>query len=140
MLGKISDYAEIIRIYNTNGQSQAYAYIKKQYALKNPYGVIKRMKQSDSYNYDEKTDSFLEAPAAEAGSVFMGLNELCQGRRDIQSIQPIDNGQSMEKLIRELIEDRLLQLSQYIQINQSSRTVLVDQTSMLANGYHVVIH
>jgi hypothetical protein len=140
MSKKISDYAEIIKIYNTDGQSHAYAYIRKQYAVKNPYCVIKRMKQTSTYNYDKETDHFLEAPVNEANSVFMGLNELCQGGRNTQTIQPTDNGQSIEKLIRELIEDRLLQLSQYIQMNQLTRTVLIDQTSMLTDGYHVVIH
>ena len=140
MSRKILDYTEITRVYNTDGQSQAYAYIKKQYAMKNPYCVIKRMKQSDIYNYDEKTDRFLDAPVMEADSVFMGLNELYQGGRNTQIIHPTDNGQSMEKLIKELIEDRLIQLSHYVQMNQSTRTVLVDQTSMLADGYHVVIH
>lgn len=92
---------------------------------------------SVTYNYDEKTDRFLEAVATEADGIFMDLNELCQVGISTQSLhlQPTDNGQSMEKLIRELIEDRLLQLSQYIQMNQSTRTVLVDQTSMIANEY-----
>lgn len=140
MSKKISDYTEIIRVYNTDGQSQACAFIRNQYAVKNPYCVIKRMKQSEIYNYDEEKDRFLEGPAMGTDNVFMGLNELCQGRRNIQTIQSTDSGQSMERLIRELIEDRLLQLSQYVQMNQLTRTVMVDQTSMLADGYHVVIH
>ena len=46
----------------------------------------------------------------------------------------------METIVKQLIEERLLQLSSYIQMNQASKTVLIDQTSMLADGYKVVIH
>jgi len=52
----------------------------------------------------------------------------------------IDNGQNMEKLIKALIEDHLVQLSHYIQMNQMTRTVLIDHTSMKADGYQVIIH
>ena len=140
MSRKITDYAQIIRVYNTEGKSQAYTYIRKQYSVNNPYIVIKRMKQSDIYNYDEKADRFLETSSMEGDSVFMGLNELCQVGSETQPKQTVNNGQSMEKLIKQLIEDRLLQLNQYVQMNQLTRTVLVDQTSMLADGYQVIIH
>jgi hypothetical protein len=140
MSRKISDYTEIIRIYNTEGKSRAYEHIKKQYYMKNPYGVIKRLHHSNIYSYDKETDRFIESNAIQSDGVFMGLNELCQGGRSPQSNKSTNDGQSMEKLIRELIEDRLLQLSQYVQINQATRTVLIDKTTMLADGFHVVIH
>lgn len=140
MKKKISDYSEIIRVYNTDGRSQAYAYIRNQYAVKNPYGIIKRIKQSGIFNYDEETDRFIESAVAGTDSVFIGLNELCQSGRNTGAIHQIDNEQNLEKLIRELIEDRLMQLSHYIQMNQLTRTVLIDHTSMKSDGYHVVIH
>lgn len=137
---KISDYSEIIRVYNTDGRSQAYAYIRKQYDVKNPYGIISRIKQSGIFKYDEETDRFLESSNSGTDSVFIGLNELCQSGRNAGSSQAIDNGQNMEKLIKDLIEDRLVQLSHYIQMNQLTRTVLIDHTSMKADGYQVIIH
>lgn len=139
MAGKISDHAEIIRLYNTVGRSQAYAYIREHYDVKNPYSVIKRMKQSAIYHYDASSDCFMDVTASDADSVFIDLNELCQVNKTIQPIQA-DYGISMEKLIKELIEDRLLQLSRYIQMNEATRTVMVDQSSMISDGYRVVIN
>ena len=47
---------------------------------------------------------------------------------------------AMEKLVRELIRDRLLTLSRYITLDSSTRTILIDQTSLSADGYQVVTH
>jgi molybdopterin converting factor small subunit len=140
MTRKISDYTEIIRIYNTAGRSQAYSYIREHYAVKNPYCVIKRMKQSAVCNYDESSDRFMDASASDVDNVFINLNELCQVDKAVKPIQAVGSGMTMERLIKELIEDRLLQLSHYIQMNQAKRTVMVDQSSMISDGYQVVIY
>ena len=140
MPGKISDHADIIRIYNTVGRSQAYSYIKEHYDVKNPYSVIKRMKQSSIYHYDESSDCFMDASTSGTDNVFIDLSELCQENKVISPIQAVNPAMSMEKLIKELIEDRLLQLSNYIQMNQATRTVMVDQSSMISAGYRVIIH
>ena len=47
---------------------------------------------------------------------------------------------SMEKLIHELISDRLLELSRYVSLETSSRTILIDKTSMVEAGYSVITH
>lgn len=139
-MAKISDHTEIIRIYNTAGRSQAYSFIKDHYGVKNPYSVIKRMKQSMFYHYDESTDHFMGASASDAENVFIGLDELCQVSKAAQPIQKVNTEMSMEKLIKELIEDRLLHLSRYIQMNQVKRIVMVDQSSMFSDGYRVIIY
>jgi hypothetical protein len=46
----------------------------------------------------------------------------------------------MEKLVQELIGDRLLALSRYITMDTSSRTVLVDRSLLIADGYRVELH
>ena len=47
---------------------------------------------------------------------------------------------AMEKLVRELISDRLLTLSRYITMDSSTRMILIDQTSLSADGYQIVTH
>ena len=47
---------------------------------------------------------------------------------------------SMEKLVQTLISDRLLELSRYITLEMSSRTINVDVTSMKTDGYQVTMH
>ena len=75
----------------------------------------------------------------------MDLDELCSGqivekRRndDISSIDPRKG--AMEKLVNELINDRLLTLSRYITLDGASRTILIDQTSLSQDGYRIISH
>lgn len=133
---KISDYAEIVRIYNTSGKSEAYAYIKATYAVKNPYSLMNRIRQMKEYRYDKETDRFFELDQVPSDNVFLDMDELCNRSQP----QCYTSELTMETIVKQLIEERLLQLSSYIQMNQASKTVLIDQTSMLADGYKVVIH
>lgn len=74
----------------------------------------------------------------------MNLDELCsttavtEGRptHPATDLRPA----AMEKLVHELISDRLLILSRYITLDSSTRTILIDQTSLSADGYQVVTH
>ena len=46
----------------------------------------------------------------------------------------------LEKLVHELISDRLLMLSRYITLDSASRTILIDRTSLETDGYQIVSH
>ena len=47
---------------------------------------------------------------------------------------------ALEKLVHELISDRLLTLSRYIALDMSTKTILIDQSSLAADGYHIITH
>ena len=143
---KESMFSEIIDLYNTEGKTAAYDLIRSRYGLKHPYNTITRIKQSNRYLYDEDADRFISTDAsASAESVFMGLDELCGTSVSVSSPKPagpdkIDRSSAMEKLVRELMSDRLLMLSRYITLDTSSRTVLIDQSSLSEDGYKIVTH
>lgn len=46
----------------------------------------------------------------------------------------------MEKLIRDLIGDRLLELSRYVALDTLSKTMIIDKTSLENDGYQLVTH
>ncbi|MCR5746805.1 MAG: hypothetical protein K6G03_03785 [Lachnospiraceae bacterium] len=74
----------------------------------------------------------------------MSIDDLC--KNDDNTTSRICGGVneradlSMDKLIHELISDRLLELSRYVTLETSSRQILIDKTSMIADGYTAVIH
>ena len=74
----------------------------------------------------------------------MDLDELCGTTALAAARQPDPAADTrlaaMEKLVHELISDRLLTLSRYITLDSSTRTILIDQTSLTADGYQVVTH
>ena len=74
----------------------------------------------------------------------MDLEELCGTvvPKKQQALEAVTGSRpaSMEQLVQELISDRLLVLSQYITIESSTRTILIDQTSLSTDGYQVITH
>lgn len=138
-----SDFPAIVDIYNRNGNSSAQKYIRETYGMVNSSYVIKRIKNSKSFKYDKDNDRFVTESINDESKLFMNLDELCE--TNIQKpIQPEINVEgkkdAMESLIKELISDRLLELSRYIVMDTSNRTIMIDVTTMKSDGYQVVTH
>lgn len=145
ILVKDDVFPEITRIYNTEGKKAAYAVLRDKYGVKHPFFVINRIKESKDYSYDQETDRFTgRTDKDSAESVFMDLDELCSpavttaARKEppVRDSRPA----AMEKLVHELISDRLLALSRYITLDSSSRVLYIDQTSLASDGYQIVTH
>ena len=137
-------FPKIIELYNTGGKAAAYDYLRSQYGIRHPYFVMNRIRECGKYSYNIDTDHFFGADDSAADSVFMDLDELCgtTAPAEIRQSNPAKDARpaAMEKLVQELISDRLMALSRYITLDSSTRTILIDQTSLLADGYQVVTH
>ena len=137
-------FPEIVRHYNSGGKTAAYDYLRSSHGIKNPFFVINRIRNCGKYTYDPDRDYFAEAGTSAADSVFMDLDELCGTAiaHANHSGEPVKDTRpaAMEKLVHELISDRLLTLSMYITLDSATRTILIDQTSLTADGYQVVTH
>ena len=137
-------FPEIVDRYNAGGKTAAYDFLRSQYGIKHPYFVMNRIRECGKYTYDSETDRFSGADADSGDSIFMDLDELC-GVSLVKTESPVPSvtdsrPSAMEKLIHELISDRLLTLSRYITLDSATRTILIDQTSLTADGYQVVTH
>ena len=138
-------FSEIIELYNTEGKTAVYDLLRSKYGIKHPYSTMKRIRQSGIYTYDPDTDQFIggiEHTAPDA--VFMNLDELCGASVVESENRAVEKSKavrpSMEMLVQELINDRLLMLSQYITLDTSTKTILIDQSSLTVDGYHIVTH
>lgn len=142
MQRKVTDYAGIIKTYNEKGAKAASKYIQAEFAVTNPGAVLKRMRESDKFHYDKESDRFGSGESDELGHPFLSLDELCHPATS--SVQPTwlteKNNQIMEHLVKTLIEDRLLQLSKYVQLNQAAKQIRIDRSTMLSDGFEVIIH
>lgn len=140
----VESFPEIVKMYNSGGKTAVYDYLRSCCGIKHPYFVMNRIRESGKYTYDPDTDKFSDAGVSTADNVFMNLDELCGtavAAADskvgyVNESKPI----AMEKLIHELINDRLLTLSRYITLDSSTRTILIDRTSLSADGYQVLTH
>lgn len=137
-------FPKIVEQYNNNGKTAAYDLLRNKYGIRHPYFVLNRIRECGKYIYDPDMDRFTEVEAGPADNVFINLDELC-GTAVVKAQQPAESitdnrPMAMEKLVHELISDRLLTLSRYITLDSSTRRILIDQTSLTADGYQIVTH
>ena len=131
--------------YNSDGKQAMYVYLQSEYGIKNPTCTFKRMKKHPELGYHPEKDRFLfdENSTESEDKVFMTIDELCASNKNVK-VSPVeqqpDKSKEMEKLIQELIGDRLLELSRYISINSISKTLIIDKTSLVRDGYQVTTH
>lgn len=134
---------KIVQVYNSEGRAAAYGLLRSQYGIKNPYFVIKRIRENPKFEYSKADDCYHVHNEPDADRVFMSMEELCSpvvpqhvqtSEKQLISSRPAE----MEKLIRELLGDRLLELSRYITLDPSSKTMFIDQTSLKSAGYRII--
>lgn len=143
---KESEFPHIIEVYNAEGKTSAYDLIRNQYGVKNPFFVMNRIKKCADYTYDMESDSFRVSCTEDAQGIFMDLDELCapasRGPSAVNSTTPAVETKpaELEKLIHSLVSERLLELSRYVTLDPSAKTILIDRTSLGKDGYNIITH
>lgn len=108
--------------------------------------MIALSKECGKYTYDPDSDRFFDGTSGCVDGVFMDLDELCgtaMTKFPTKAAEPVIDSRpaEIEKLVHELISDRLLTLNRYITLNSSAKTILIDRTSLLADvKYRVITH
>ncbi|UYO63636.1 hypothetical protein LNN31_04320 [Acetobacterium wieringae] len=135
----------VVQVYNDEGRSAAYDLLRSQHGIKNPYFIRKRIDGDPRFEYDPDQDRYLINDDVVSEGLFMSIDELCSPAVS-QHVQPAEKNLSdtrpadMEKLIQKLLGDRLLELSKYITLESSSKTMILDQTSLKNDGYRLITH
>lgn len=147
---RIPDQAliELAEIYNTQGRSSMYAYLREKYNYNNTAAIFIRMTKYKFLNYDKSTDKFeiKGKTQTSADDVFMSIDELCASKQAVKNIAEttVDSLQekenAMRKLIQDLLGDWLLEMNRYIVLEPSARTMFIDKTLLERDGYKVVMH
>ncbi len=141
----IEELKVLAQKYNTEGRRAICNILQTQYEVKSPNTVIKRMRSIEAFRYDSNLDRFLFHQNESPDDVFLSMDELCtpmvQAPLNAEDVvYSHKKPQAMEKLIQELIGDRLLAISKYVIMDPLSKTVIIENTSLIAEGYQVITH
>ncbi|AKL95820.1 hypothetical protein CACET_c23740 [Clostridium aceticum] len=137
------DYKKIVKIYNESGNEAAIEYISQNFGIKSPKGVLLRIKKAPGFIYDEINNKINIATKEE--SLFMGIDELCTNPA-IREVTPdptqkvyyqLDS--TLESLYKELMQEKLIELTKYVKLDRTTNTIHIDKTTLLADGYHMAI-
>jgi hypothetical protein len=131
---------KVVQTYNDEGRLAAYDLLRDHYGVKKPYYVLKRIQKNPMFEYDKEKDCYQIHDESKTDGLFMSMDELCSPVASPRNMQAESRPDEMEQLIRELLGDRLLELSRYITLESSSRTMIIDQTSLKNAGYRVITH
>lgn len=136
---------KLAELYNSEGKRAVYEVIKTKFNIKNPYQVVNRMRNKPSLYYNEEKDFFDIGNTIQPESIFMTMEELCSPivphHITMKEQEEIDSRPAaMDKLIRELIGDRLLELNKYVTIDSLSKRIIIDKTTLIQDGYQLVTH
>lgn len=136
------DYEKIIHIYNTAGSKAASEFLVSEYSLKRPLCFIANMKRNSKYKYNEQTKKF-NSISKDEKPLFLEMDELCSSRPIIAK-EPEPKARThtadINFIIQDLIQEKLIELNRYVQINRYSGTVNIDKTGLLSDGYLIEIH
>ena len=132
----------LAELYNQRGKDELYKSLRKNYDIKNPTCVFKRMKTDETLGFDTELNQFTFHQRVE-DDVFISFDELCAPKQELTTVHTaFENTKSiaMDKLIQELIGDKLLELSRYVHMNIMDKTIIIDQTSLQNDGYQIIAH
>ncbi len=141
-----SMFPELVAYYNKEGKTAAYDLLRSQYGMKYPGMLFSRIKKSGKFPYNPASDRFDEPdipPSSE--DIFIGLDTLCHASSSNVSTSAAVSyaearSSAMECLVHELLGDRLLAFSHYITMDTVNRTILIDRSSLQADGYRIITH
>ena len=139
------DYEKIAKIYNESGNQAAMEYIQENYGSKAPRGVIMRIKNSPGFSFDSVNNKIITSNASE-GEIFMGVEELCNKKvaNEIPTLKTVSvsgiEDITLELLYKDLMQEKLMELSKYIKLNRYSNTVIIDKTALKMDGYQITIN
>jgi len=136
------DYAKILNLYNTAGSKAASEFLTSEYGLKKPLCFIANIKRNPKYQFNEQTKKF-DAILNDEKPLFMEMGELCKSRHvAMKTPEPKSRTPSIDinTLMQDLMKEKLLELSRFVQINRYLGTVNIDKTGLLSEGYLIEIH
>lgn len=134
------DYMKFIEIFNTEGRRSARDYVKENIPFNYDY-FIKLVKRYTGYQYNKESKKFELLKAAE--SQFMSIDDLLNKPKDnatsiVASIpKAIYYKDPIDELNLDLLQDRLIELSKYIKIKSSTKSIEINLIRLREGGYDI---
>lgn len=135
-----NDLIELAQIYNTSGRKAMSKVLNERYQVKNTSNTLKRMAKRNLINIEVTS----KKQTLDVDDVFMSMDELCSPvikthqKTHVPALET--KSIAMERMIQELIGDRLLELNKYITLNATDKIVVIDKTTLSADGYQIILH
>lgn len=136
------DYMKFIDIFNNEGRTPARNYVKEHIPFHYDY-FVKLVKRYTGYEYNRYLKKF-EIPSRDE-ETFMSIDDLLNKPKDdatdvVASIpKKIYYKDPIDELNIDILQDRLVEISKYIKISQSTKTIEINMIRLRESGYDIAI-
>lgn len=136
------DFEKFVHIFNTEGKEASEEFLSTTYGAKYP-NTIRLLKQYTNYRYNRGIKKY--ELRSDESSDFISMDQLCEpsnieATKVVASIpEKVYYSNPMDLLTIDLLQDRLLELTKFIKISISSKTINIDVNQLRDSGYDIQI-
>lgn len=134
------DYEKFIEIFNSQGKDAAKEFLDENYSLKYDYAV-RFLKKETNYRFNRNTRKYYLV--TQEDMQFLSIDKLLEHKNEeaaniVASIpEKVYYKDPIVSLTLDLYQDRLAELSKFITISLSSKTVEINLISLREIGYDI---
>lgn len=131
------NYEKVVEIFNSNGKASAQEFVKNTYGIEFEIFSRKLLKEN-GYFFNRSSRKYEIKPSGE--EQFLSLDDLCKGKEQkpvAKSQENEINNLGLENIIIDLMKDRIIEISKYIYIEQSSKRIVINVQNLQRSGYEV---
>jgi hypothetical protein len=138
------DFDEFVNKINENGKNAAKIFVRDKYNLSFEQ-VKRRLLNGTDYYFDASTRLYKHKAQASDTAEFMSLEELDNqpSHNTIKNRIDAPTGASFnsnfDEMVKELIKDRIMELSKYVFIDHATRCFVVKTDSLKLDGFNLVV-
>lgn len=137
------DFDEFITTFNKKGKNEAITLAKEKYNLSFQQ-VRRRLMKSTDYFFDTSLRIYKHRDDADIENNFMTIEELnCSKTKEnfqkrLEPLPGLSPSQSFEDLVKELMKDRLMELSKYVSINRETKSLIINTKNLKKDCFELI--
>lgn len=134
------DLEKFVHIFNTEGKEASEDFLSTTYGAKYA-NTIRLLKQNTKYRYNRGLKKYILSH--NETSDFISMEQLCEtnnaeATKIVASIpEKVYYSNPMDLLTIDLLQDRLLEITKFIKISVSSKTINIDVNQLRDSGYDI---
>lgn len=136
------DYEKFIHIFNNEGKKAAKEFVANTTSINYDY-FVRLLKKYTNYVYNRPFKRY--ELSSEGSSTFMSMDDLInKGKDDATKVvvsipEKVYYKDSIDALNIDILQDRLIEISKYIKISQSTKSIEINMCRLRESGYDLSV-
>jgi len=132
------DFDKLVEVFNNDGRPAAERFIEDTYGV--AYNIVqRRLTKETNYTYNRAIRKYVMKSSTE--DVFISTDRLFKGKSIKEPKQVTSNyiELNFNDILTDILKDRLLELSKYFSVSQSTKEISINMKLLKSSGYKLNI-